>query len=59
LKKEWIGAERRQQIREVCARVGLEWIKPIKEALPEDVTFDEIRLVLAEIRREKKVASSA
>jgi hypothetical protein len=32
-------------------------MKPIKEALPEEVTFDEIRLVLAEMRREKKLAN--
>jgi uncharacterized protein YpbB len=58
LKDDWVGGVRRQQIREVCARVGLEWMKPIKEELPEEVTYDEIRLVLAEMRREKKMASS-
>ncbi len=54
--ERWIPTERHQQIREACARVGMEWMKPIKETLPEEVTFDEIRLVLAEVRREKKVA---
>ncbi|MGB7845040.1 MAG: RecQ family ATP-dependent DNA helicase [Candidatus Acidiferrum sp.] len=54
---KWMAAERREQIREVCGRVGIEWMKPIKEALPEEVTLDEIRLVLAEMRREKKVAA--
>jgi len=52
----WMPAHRHQLIREACVRVGLEWMKPVKEALPEEVTFDEIRLVLAEMRREKKLA---
>jgi len=55
----WMGAERHQQIREACARVGLEWMKPIKEALPREVTLDEIRLVLGEMKREKKAAKGA
>jgi ATP-dependent DNA helicase RecQ len=52
---EWMPAERHQQIRDACAHVGMEWMKPVKDALPNEVTFDEIRLVLAEMRREKKV----
>ncbi len=56
LQETWVAAKHHQLIRETCARVGLEWMKPIKEALPEEVTFDEIRLVLAEMRRENKVA---
>jgi ATP-dependent DNA helicase RecQ len=51
--QQWMSVGRHQQIREACARVGLEWMKPIKGALPNEVTFDEIRLVLAEMRREK------
>ena len=43
--------ERRHQIRQACEKVGTEWLKPIKEALPEEVTYDEIRLVVAEFRR--------
>lgn len=45
------------QISEACLRLGLEWVKPIKDALPEQVTFDEVRLVLAETRRAKKLAT--
>ncbi|MGB7438141.1 MAG: RecQ family ATP-dependent DNA helicase [Candidatus Acidiferrum sp.] len=57
--EKWMAAERHQQIREACAKAGLEWMKPIKEALPEEVTFDEIRLVLAEMRREKNSRSAS
>jgi ATP-dependent DNA helicase RecQ len=52
--EKWMAPERHQQIRAACLRVGLEWMKPIKEALAEEVTFDDIRLVLAEMRRERK-----
>jgi ATP-dependent DNA helicase RecQ len=47
----WMLPERRDQIRQACEKVGTEWRKPIKEALPEEVTYDEIRLVVAEFRR--------
>jgi ATP-dependent DNA helicase RecQ len=56
--EKWMPAERHQLIREACVRAGLEWMKPIKEALPDEVTFDEIRLVLAEMRRERKLANA-
>jgi ATP-dependent DNA helicase RecQ len=52
--ESWMSQERHQQIREACMRVGLEGMKPIKEALPEEASYDEIRLVLAEMRREAK-----
>jgi ATP-dependent DNA helicase RecQ len=52
--ESWMPEERHQQIREACTRAGLEWMKPIKEELPAEVSFDEIRLVLAEMRREAK-----
>jgi ATP-dependent DNA helicase RecQ len=55
--EKWVAAERRAQIREVCERLGMEWLKPIKEALPEDLSYEEIRLVVAEMRREKKLAA--
>jgi ATP-dependent DNA helicase RecQ len=55
---QWMPEHRRQLIRDACHRVGLEWMKPVKEALPEDVNFDEIRLVLAEMRREKKLSEA-
>jgi ATP-dependent DNA helicase RecQ len=55
--ESWLGAERHQQIREACQRVGMEMMKPIKDALPEEASYDEIRLVLAKMKREKKVAA--
>jgi ATP-dependent DNA helicase RecQ len=47
----WIDPRRQAQIEAGCARVGFERLKPIKEALPAEISFDEIRLVVAWLRR--------
>jgi len=47
----WVEGSKQEQIRRTCERVGMEWMKPIKEALPEEVMYDEIRIVLADMRR--------
>jgi len=52
---EWVDKERRDNIEEVCARLGLQWLKPIKEALPAEISFEEIRLVVANLRRRKSL----
>jgi ATP-dependent DNA helicase RecQ len=49
----WVDKEKRIIIEEVCARLGLQWLKPLKEAVPPEITFEEIRLVVADLRREK------
>ena len=36
-----------------CARLGLQWLKPLKEALPAEISFEEIRLVVADLRTRK------
>ena len=47
----WVEQDRQEKIEEAAAIVGLETLTPIKEALPPDFTFDEIRLVVANLRR--------
>ena len=47
----WMPAARRKAIEEAAHQQGFERAKPIKEVLPEDVTYDEIRLVLADLKR--------
>ena len=54
--REWMPDGHYQQIREACERVGVEWMKPLKEALPEEIPYDDVRLVLAQMRREKKAS---
>ncbi|MEO7653279.1 MAG: HRDC domain-containing protein, partial [Bryobacteraceae bacterium] len=53
----WVPEARLALISEACVRLGVEWLKPLKAVLPEDVTFDEIRLVVARVRRAQAVAS--
>jgi ATP-dependent DNA helicase RecQ len=57
--ERWMDIARREQIREACRHTSAEWMKPIKEVLPQEVTYDEIRLVMAEVRRKKKLAAGS
>ena len=56
--KEWVPQDHEQWIRQACKRLGTEWMKPVKEAVPPEVSYDAIRLVFAQIRREKNVAEN-
>jgi ATP-dependent DNA helicase RecQ len=47
----WIEDDKRASIEEACSRLGIERLKPVKEALPEEITYEEIRLVAARLRR--------
>jgi ATP-dependent DNA helicase RecQ len=51
----WVGDERRSGIEAACARVGLEQLRPIKDALPPEITFNDIRLVVAQLRRKQGI----
>jgi hypothetical protein len=37
-------------------KLGVNGLKPLKDALPPEITYDEIRLVVARVRREQKVS---
>ncbi len=52
---EWIDRNKQAVIEAACAKVGVEWLKPLKDALPPEVSYDEIRLVVAKLRREGKM----
>ena len=47
---KWVDATRRSVIEAACAKVGIQWLKPIKESLPAEVSFEDIRLVVARLR---------
>jgi ATP-dependent DNA helicase RecQ len=49
----WIRGDHQRKIEEVCGRLGLDRFKPLKEALPEEVGYDEIRLVVAHLRQKR------
>jgi ATP-dependent DNA helicase RecQ len=46
----WVSAERQTQIEAACESLGMQRLKTIKDALPPETTYDEIRLVIALIR---------
>ena len=48
----WISGEKESVIRAACARAGIERLKPIKDLAPPEITYDEIRLIVARLRRE-------
>jgi ATP-dependent DNA helicase RecQ len=50
----WIDGEKRAQIEEVCTRLGTERLKPLKDALPAEITYEEIKLVAARLRLEEE-----
>ena len=50
----WMDEGKRASIEETCLRLGMERLKPIKEALPPETTYEEIRLVAARLRREQQ-----
>jgi len=50
---EWVSAEKQSVIAAACARAGMERLKPAKDILPPEITYDEIRLVVARLRREE------
>jgi ATP-dependent DNA helicase RecQ len=52
---EWIDRNKLAVIEAACAQLGLaqlERLKTLKDALPPEITYDEIRLVVARVRRE-------
>ena len=58
----WVEEAKRLAIEEVCSRLGMERLRPIKDELPPEVTYEEIRLVMAHLRRshtEKTTAVTA
>ena len=55
----WVREEARTKIEEVCARLGIERLRTLKDALPPEVTFEEIRLITAQLRRQNQRAASA
>src|SRR6266404_3284579 len=50
---KWLSAERYAQIAAAIQQVGKGRLKPVKEALPEEITYEEIRLVAAHLRSQQ------
>jgi ATP-dependent DNA helicase RecQ len=50
-REAWVGAEAQRRIQEAIDQHGSQWLKPLREALPPEITYDQIRLVVASARR--------
>jgi ATP-dependent DNA helicase RecQ len=48
----WLAPERYTQIADACRQLGMDRLKPLKEALSPEITYEEIRLVIARLRTE-------
>jgi ATP-dependent DNA helicase RecQ len=46
----WMAAERYDQIASACRTLGMDRLKPLKGALPPEIPYEEIRLVIAHLR---------
>jgi ATP-dependent DNA helicase RecQ len=55
----WMPADTYQTIREALLRLGLDLLKPVKDTLPATISYEEIRLVAAHLRHEKKLSPRA
>lgn len=54
----WVDANKRIQIEAACAKLGIERLHAIKASLAEQITYEEIRLVVAQIRRQQSLTRS-
>jgi ATP-dependent DNA helicase RecQ len=50
----WVDQEKQKQIADACGRLGLGKLTPLKDALPLEITFDEIRLVVSGLRSQRQ-----
>jgi len=50
---DWVGEARHNEIAEAIRRLGADRLKTLKDALPPDVTYEELRLVVAWVKREQ------
>lgn len=46
----WLAPDRYTQIAAACRQLGMDRLKPLKEALPSEITYEEIKLVMAHVR---------
>jgi ATP-dependent DNA helicase RecQ len=55
LDPKWISPDAQPLIEAACLKQGVERLKDIKEAVPPYVSFEDIRLVVAQMRAENRV----
>jgi ATP-dependent DNA helicase RecQ len=51
----WVSREKQSVIEAACAQVGMERLKGLKDVLPPEITYDEIKLVAGKVRRQESL----
>jgi ATP-dependent DNA helicase RecQ len=51
----WVSREKQSVIEAACAKVGTDRLKPLKDILPPEISYDEIKLVVGKMRRDEMV----
>lgn len=51
----WVTREKLSVIEAACGKVGMERLKALKDILPPEISYDEIKLVVGKMRREEMV----
>jgi ATP-dependent DNA helicase RecQ len=57
-RSDWVSKDKQSVIEAGCARAGFERLKPVKDILPPEITYDEIRLVVGKLRREQALSKT-
>ncbi|MGA7080294.1 MAG: RecQ family ATP-dependent DNA helicase [Terriglobales bacterium] len=57
LDAKWISPDAQPLIEAACLKLGVERLKDIKDAVPPYISFDDIRLVVAHLRAENRIAA--
>ena len=47
----WIKSGHQPIVEAACAQLGVERLRPIKDALPPEISYEDIRLIVARVRR--------
>ncbi|MGA6982767.1 MAG: RecQ family ATP-dependent DNA helicase [Candidatus Sulfotelmatobacter sp.] len=53
--EKWVSREKQSVIEAACAKAGTNFLKPLKDVLPPEITYDEIKLVVGKWRRDEAV----
>jgi ATP-dependent DNA helicase RecQ len=54
-RSDWVSKEKQSVIEAACAQVGMDRLKPLKDILPPEITYDEIKLMVGKLRRERSL----
>ena len=57
--EQWMPPATYERIREACGKLGMDLLRPIKDSLPKQVSYDEVRLVVAHLRQKGKAERAA